>query len=106
MKHTNQSKMQKNKIQIFLDQFFHIVFMLCAFTSVIMVFAIMVFIFTKGLKPFWPGNVNGTYSIFNFLTGTAWKPSQNIFGIGYMILASIYATIGAILIGVPIGLLT
>lgn len=37
--------------------------------------------------------------------GKVWKPSKNLFGILPMIVGSIYATAGAILIGVPIGLL-
>ena len=41
-----------------------------------------------------------------FLLGTRWKPGNNIFGILPFILGSIYVTAGAILIGVPIGILT
>ena len=41
-----------------------------------------------------------------FLLGTKWKPSQDIYGILPMILASIYVTGLSILFGVPLGLLT
>lgn len=44
--------------------------------------------------------------IFKFLLGTMWKPGNNIYGILPMIMGSIYVTAGAILIGVPIGILT
>lgn len=44
--------------------------------------------------------------LFDFLFGTTWKPSEGLFGILPMILASIAGTIGAILLGVPIGILT
>ena len=40
-----------------------------------------------------------------FLTGTEWKPNSEIFGILPMIIGSIYVTVGAIIIGVPIGIL-
>lgn len=40
-----------------------------------------------------------------FLTGTVWKPSQDQFGILPVILTSVLGTLGAILIGVPLGLL-
>ena len=40
-----------------------------------------------------------------FLTGTVWKPSQDQFGILPVILTSVLGTFGAILIGVPLGLL-
>ena len=42
----------------------------------------------------------------NFLTGTRWKPGNDLYGIFPMIIASIYVTGGAILIGVPIALFT
>lgn len=41
-----------------------------------------------------------------FLLGTTWKPGNNLYGILPMILGSIYVTAGAIIVGVPIGLLT
>lgn len=102
---TPGTDMQKNRMQVFWDRFFHGWFMLCACLAIITVLAIMVFIFSKGLKPFIPGNANGTYSVWDFITGTVWQPSKNVFGIGYMILASAYATIGALIIGVPVGIL-
>ena len=43
---------------------------------------------------------------FNFVGGKIWKPGNNIFGILPMILGSIYVTAGALVIGVPIGILT
>lgn len=41
-----------------------------------------------------------------FLTGKIWKPNNKIFGIFPMIVGSLYVTAGAILFGVPIGILT
>ena len=54
---------------------------------------------------------NGLPTIFEigplkFLLGTTWKPGNNLYGILPMILGSIYVTAGAIIVGVPIGLLT
>lgn len=42
----------------------------------------------------------------SFLFGTTWSPGDGQYGILYMILASVLGTLGAILIGVPVGLLT
>ena len=42
----------------------------------------------------------------DFLLGREWRPGNDIYGIFPMILGSIYVTAGAIVIGVPIGLLT
>lgn len=46
--------------------------------------------------------------VFDFLLGEKWKPTDSppSFGILPMILGSIYVTAGAIIIGVPIGILT
>ena len=44
--------------------------------------------------------------IFKFLGGQVWKPGNDIYGILPMILGSVYVTGLALVIGVPIGLLT
>ncbi|MDR2657351.1 MAG: phosphate ABC transporter permease subunit PstC [Oscillospiraceae bacterium] len=41
-----------------------------------------------------------------FLTGTRWKPGQNIYGAAPMIIGSLYVTAGAVAVGMPIGVLT
>lgn len=41
-----------------------------------------------------------------FLTGTQWKPGNGLFGILPMILGSLWVTAGALVIGVPVGILT
>ena len=44
--------------------------------------------------------------VFKFLLGTTWRPGNDIYGILPMILGSLYVTAGALVLGVPIGLLT
>jgi len=44
--------------------------------------------------------------VAKFLFGTVWQPSSGSFGIGYMIIGSLYVTAGAIIIGVPLGIFT
>lgn len=78
-------------------------FLLCALISVISVTAIIIFVFYKGLKPFFGADA---YSFVDFITGNRWAPGENIYGIFYMIVASVLSTGGALLIGVPVGLLT
>lgn len=77
-----------------------IVFLLCACISIIAVVIICLFIFANGVPAV------GKIGFFDFIFGTHWKPSSGEFGIFPMIVASIYVTAGAIIIGVPIGLLT
>lgn len=76
------------------------VFLLCACISIIAVIIICLFIFANGVPAV------GEIGFFDFIFGTHWKPSSGEFGIFPMIVASVYVTGGAIIIGVPIGLLT
>lgn len=87
----------------FIEKIFHLVFLLCALVSVLSVVAIMIFVFQKGLKPFVGRN---GYSFLKFLTGLKWDPANDVYGVFYMIVGSVLATLGAIVLGVPIGLLT
>ena len=78
------------------------VFLISALISVLSIILIFYFIFSGGL-PFILQQ-----GIWEFLTGTNWRPtaSQPEFGILPMIVGSLIVTGGAILIGVPIGVLT
>ena len=75
------------------------VFLASACVCVAAVLLICVYLFMTGI-PFFK-EVN----IVSFLSGTTWKPLNNIFGILPMIVGSIYVTAGAILLGGPIGVL-
>ena len=77
-----------------------VIFFIAACTSVLAVALICIFLFANGVPAM------GKIGLGEFLTGTMWKPSNDIFGIFPMILGSIYVTAGAIIIGVPIGLCT
>lgn len=96
-----QTPLKKNKSP--LEQIFHVIFLGSALVSVLSVISIIVFVFSKGLKPFFGENA---YSFISFITGLKWSPSNDIYGVFYMIAGSIFATLGAIALGVPIGLLT
>ncbi|MCI8472001.1 MAG: phosphate ABC transporter permease subunit PstC [Clostridiales bacterium] len=82
------------------EQIMRIVFLLCACFSVAAVLLICIFLFANGIPAI------REIGLFKFLTGMEWKPSKNIYGIFPMIVGSLYVTAGAILIGVPIGILT
>lgn len=77
-----------------------IVFLIAACASVLAVALICIFLFVNGLPAM------HEIGIFKFLLGETWRPSNDIYGILPMILGSIYVTAGAIVIGVPVGLLT
>lgn len=76
------------------------IFLISALASIFAVAMICFFLFANGLPAIFK------IGPLKFLTGTIWKPGNDIYGIFPMILGSIYVTAGAILIGVPIGILT
>ena len=80
------------------EKVIEIVFLVAACVSILAVLLICVFLFSSGIPTI------GKIGPLNFLGGTVWKPSNNLFGILPMILGSIYVTAGAIIIGVPIGI--
>ena len=77
-----------------------ILFFICACVSVLCVALICIFLFANGIPAI------GKIGVGNFLLGDIWKPGSNQYGIFAFIVGSIYVTAGAILIGVPIGVLT
>ena len=75
------------------------VFLIAACVSILAVALICIFLFANGIPAI------GKIGVGNFLLGTEWRPLKEIFGIFPMIVGSLYVTAGAILFGVPIGLL-
>ena len=101
-KEVEQQISKGNARKYFLEKLSSKIFLACALLSVISLLLIVGFVFYKGANPF----VTGDYSLLSFIFGSEWVPSEDKFGIFPMIVASIYATIGALVIGVPIGLFT
>ena len=87
-------------MKAFKEKFAKVIFICAACISILAVALICVFLFANGL----PGMIK--IGVLDFLTGTKWKPGNDIYGILPMILGSVYVTGGALLIGVPAGLLT
>lgn len=78
------------------------VFFLTAATSIAAVVIICIFLFCNGVPAM------AEIGFFDFVGGQKWAPTNvpASYGIFDMIIASIYVTAGAIIIGVPIGILT
>ncbi len=79
-----------------------IIFTVCAFFAVLAVASITIYMFANGLPAL------TQVGLTELLFGTVWKPTADpaSFGILYVILTSIIGTFLAILLGVPIGVLT
>lgn len=67
-------------------------------TSIAVLTLIIVFIFKEGAPAL------SKVGLWKFITGTNWIPSKNEFGILPMIVGSFFVTLGALVIGVPLGL--
>ena len=81
------------------ERIMEIVFLLAALMSITAVALICVFLFANGIPAM------RQIGFADFLLGKEWRPGNNIFGIYPMILGSLYVTGGALVIGVPIGIL-
>ena len=77
-----------------------IVFLMTACVSIAAVALICIFLFLNGVPAI------SEIGFFRFLLGTRWKPANGLYGILPMIVGSLYVTAGALVIGVPIGVLT
>ena len=81
------------------EKIMKIVFLTAACVSILAVILICVFLFASGVPAIMEIGVS------DFLLGGSWKPSQGLYGVFPMIVGSIYVTAGAVVVGVPIGLL-
>jgi len=81
----------------FIDRASKYVVFVCAFASIVILGAIAVFIFKKGLPAF------QQVGIIDFLFGTEWRPGQDQYGILPMVVGSLAVTAGAMLLSIPLG---
>lgn len=74
------------------------ILMLLAFSAIGVLLLMAIFIFKEGMPIIFKAGIN------NFLFSTHWAPTKGYFGIFSMIVSSLYVTIGALIIGVPLAL--
>ena len=83
---------------------FHLLFLLCGVVAVAFVLFISIYLIVSGLPAI------RKIGLVNFLLGKTWAPTATTvepsYGILPFILTSVYGTAGAVVIGVPIGLMT
>ncbi|MGN0725439.1 MAG: phosphate ABC transporter permease subunit PstC [Treponema sp.] len=82
------------------EKIFKILFLLCAAFSIIASFIICLFLFMNGIPAI------QKIGFIDFIFGLKWKPGNDLYGIFPMIAGSLYVTAGAIIFGVPVGLVT
>lgn len=82
------------------EKIFELIFLLMAGFSILAVLLICLFLFANGIPAM------QKIGLTDFLFGQKWKPGNNLYGIFPMIIGSLYVTAGAIIFGVPVGLMT
>jgi phosphate transport system permease protein len=80
------------------DHVVRYILLISALTSIFIVFLILLFTLREGLPAF------REVGLIPMLTGTVWRPQQDQLGILSMIAGSVIATIGAVILGVPLSL--
>lgn len=87
----------KNK---YIEQTMRFIFLAAACVSIAATITICIFLFANGV----PAMLK--IGLKNFIFGLKWKPSIDLYGIFPMIVGSITVTLGALILGVPLGLFT
>ena len=84
-----------------IEKSMNIIFTFCGFLAVAFVILITGFLFTSGMPAI------GEIGLYDFLFGRSWASTATppSYGILPFILTSVYGTLGAIIIGVPLGLM-
>ena len=87
-----------------MELFFHVLFLLCGVVAVAFVLFISIYLIVSGVPAI------REIGLLDFLFGQVWAPTATTvepsFGILPFILTSVYGTAGAVVLGVPIGLMT
>lgn len=88
------------KTNILKERAARAVFGTAALVSVAAVALICIFLFANGIPTM------ARIGLPDFLLGSTWKPTSDLYGIFPMLVGSVYVTAGALVVGVPAGVLT
>ena len=103
---TSAGKPERNSYQVrkAIEGLIHLIFLLCGIVAVAFVLLISIYLIVSGLPAI------REIGLMKFLLGRVWDPTNTTTGAQYGILAfilsSVYGTAGAIVVGVPVGLMT
>lgn len=88
------------------DQIAKRCFMIAALISSSAILVILLFVGIKGIAPFLPNYEYGQVDVVEFILGTTWRQDQGIYGVGYIIINTLTASFGALLLAFPVSVLT
>lgn len=93
---------KKKEQKVRRDNMLKALFFTAALVSASAIAVIVIFITQKGITPF----LNGDVSLIQFLLGTQWRQDQGIYGVGYIVINTLFTSFGALLLAFPISVLT
>jgi len=88
---------RERRLRFLADLTWRQIIVICSVTSFVILALIAAFTLREGLPAF------VEIGLAQFLTGTTWDVADNVFGILPMILGSVYVTLGALVLSVPLG---
>ena len=89
-----------NNKKSFVEAIFHGTFFACGILSIGFVVGITVYLIISGIPAI------AEIGPVDFLLGQVWNPGKGQFGVLPFILTSVYGTLGALVVGLPLGLFT
>ncbi len=94
--------MTKRSFRDFKENSMKSLFLIGGIGTILILLLICLFLFAESINFF------KTYDFFNFLTGTEWKPgaSPEVFGLLPLLAGTVAVTVGAIVMAVPVGILS
>lgn len=95
----HDSIIASGKTKTMVEKIMNLVFLFCGLTAILSVVFMTVYLILTG------GPAIAKIGVLDFLLGDIWSPADGKFGILPMILGSFYATLGAIVIALPLGVM-
>ena len=99
-------KIEKFKHRQLINNGMKYLFLICTLIASSMIVLIILFLLFKGIKVFLPNYEYGAISIQEFIFTPKWDPSQQAYGIGFIVIQTILSGFGALLIAVPFSILS
>lgn len=97
---------EKNAKKIWKDRMIKSIFQMAATISGSAILLILLFVAIKGIQPFLSSYAYGQVDPIDFLFGTTWRQDQGIYGVGYIVINTLLASFGALLLSFPMSVLT
>ncbi len=100
---SNIKQIKKNKA---IDKGTRWFFLSMALLSSSFIVILVLFIFIRGVGPFISGYKYGSINLIDFLTGLSYRQDKQIYGVGFIVINTIITALLALVLSLPISVLT